>query len=177
MSAKMDTAQPGRRQTTEAAVQESEAAERKVRSLWIPLTGNALLIPNTVVAEVTESESPRPVSHAPNWLLGMISWRGRSIPVISFERLLGGEPGAVNNGRIVVLNTLNGNTEVPFLALMASGIPRLTQVSEAMLEAVPGHSEQDGPVLCTARFEGIEIMIPDIDMLEKMLLHLGIRVR
>ncbi len=152
------------------------AAGLAVRCLIIPLSGTTLILPNTAVAEVAEYRAPQPIDAAPGWLLGMMQWRGRSIPLLTFEQFVDLPAGAAGvHARAIVCNTLGGNATLPFIALLAQGIPRLTAVKAEVLEP----TEQDGPeqeaVAAGVRFAGQEALIPDLDAIERMLIRLGIK--
>ena len=59
----------------------------EVYSLLIPFAGGKLILPRVSVAEVTGFLRPKPVRGAPDWLIGLISWQGQDIPLVSFEGL------------------------------------------------------------------------------------------
>ena len=154
---------------------EEELAELKVRCLSLPLHNMTLLLPNTVVAEVLDYKEPEAAGHMPEWLLGIVSWRGRNVPVLSFERLLGQEQTfRSEETRYVVCNTLNGNAHIPFIALQIEGIPHLSMVSNEMLEMNSEVIHSEPAVLAYLRHEGESVIVPNMDVLEKMLEHLGI---
>lgn len=154
---------------------EEELAELKVRCFTLPLHGMTLVLPNTVIAEVLDYRQPEQQGNMPDWMLGMLSWRGRSVPVIGFEKLLGEEqPRRGEESRLIICNTLNGNSRIPFIALQIEGIPHLIQVDNSMLE-MDGESEQTEPVIqANLRLQGESVIVPNIDVIEKMLEHLGI---
>lgn len=149
-----------------------------VRSLLVPLSGMLLVLPNTAVAEVAEFKSPQPIADAPAWLLGMMPWRGRSIPLLAIESLLGGEAGAGGvHARAVVCNTLNSNPAMPFVAVLAQGIPRLQELKPDMVETVEAEETEEVAVVAgRLRVAGREGIIPNLDVLERQLLQLGVRV-
>jgi len=60
-----------------------------IASLYLPVTGNSLVLPNVSVAEIVDYKTPEPVEDTPEWFLGNIEWRGVTLPVISYE-LFGG---------------------------------------------------------------------------------------
>jgi len=134
-----------------------------------------LLLPNTVVAEVLDYKESEAAGHMPEWLLGIVSWRGRNVPVLSFEKLLGHDQTfRSEETRYVVCNTLNGNARIPFIALQIEGIPHLSMVSNDMLE-MDGEVLHSEPVVqAYLRLEGESVIVPNMDVLEKMLEHLGI---
>ena len=140
--------------------------DASVRCLILPLTEGAMLLPNTAVAEVTAEFRMEAVPAAPQWLCGRAGWRGRHVPVVALEPLLGGAPPSAVQ-RVAVLNTLNGDPELPFLAVAISGIPRLMQVAEGSLG--PCREGTHAGLLCRVVLPGGEAVIPDIDTLEAWL--------
>ena len=80
-------------------------AQRKqfetVHSLLLPINKELLLLPNAAVAEVITYSEPEAINDAPEWLLGILNWRERRIPLISFESISDGESGP--DIKIVVL--------------------------------------------------------------------------
>jgi len=155
-------------------VSAEELDELTVRCLVLPLHGLSLLVPNTIVAEVIDYKPSESAGHMPEWMVGMLSWRGRNVPVVSFERLLGQEAATYHEGRrYVVCNTLNANSRMPFIALEVQGIPHLTMVSNVMLEEDP-EKRSEPAILASLRLSEESVIVPNIDVMEKMLEHLGI---
>jgi chemosensory pili system protein ChpC len=154
---------------------EEELAELKVRCLTLPVHGMTLMLPNTVIAEVAEYREPEKATNMPDWMLGMFSWRGKSVPIIAFEKLLGHEESMLSvETRFIVCNTLNGNSRIPFIALRVEGIPHLVAVDNSMLERDVAISQTEPAVLAYLRLQGESVIVPNIDVIEKMLAHLGI---
>lgn len=150
----------------------SSQPTRDIRGVMISVTGARVLLPNATVAEVITYSPPEPMDAAPDWMLGHIRWRGWSLPVISYARMIGsaqdeGEFGA----KIVVLKALGGNPRHSYFALLAQGFPRLVTVSrdalmqhEADPEAVP--AAQDASVLMHVRLRDEDAVIPDVAIIE-----------
>ncbi len=148
-----------------------------VRTLIVPLSGTSLVLPNTAVAEVSDYKTPQSIAEAPSWLLGMMLWRGRSIPLLAFEPLLGSAAGVGGvHARAVVCNTLNGNPLLPFLAFLSQSIPRLQELKSESIEAVDADGQDVAAVAGRLLIAGREAVIPDLDALERQLLQLGVRV-
>ncbi len=142
-----------------------------VHCLLIPLQGETLLLPNAAVAEVIGYSEPDPIADAPAWLLGRISWRERIIPLISFEAASRGFMQK-DGSRIAVLNTLNNNPRVPYMAILMQDIPRLCLVQPEMIsyeEAETLHPSVAANVL----IDGEPAVVPDIDDLEKRVANLS----
>ena len=51
------------------------AVVESVRSLWIPLEGINLMLPNGAVAAVINYQPLDMVENGPHWLLGVVRWR------------------------------------------------------------------------------------------------------
>ncbi|HFQ13985.1 MAG TPA: chemotaxis protein CheW [Gammaproteobacteria bacterium] len=137
--------------------------------LLLPLQDSRMLLPNTAVAEVIGYSLPQPQDGAPDWFLGYIDWRDIRVPLLSFE-IFTGEGGQVAGAkRIAVLNTLNGNPRLPYLAIPLQGIPQLRLVTEAALADARTDADTEG---IAARIElGDErVLVPDLDWLEQRLL-------
>lgn len=159
---------------TNSTLSAEELDELTVRCLVLPLYGMSLLVPNTIIAEVIDYKPAEAAGHMPEWMVGMLSWRGRNVPVISFERLLGQDTGSYHEGhRYIICNTLNGNSRMPFFALEIQGIPHLTMVKNSMLE-YDSEGKREPAVLASLRLSEESVIVPNIDVMEKMLEHLGI---
>jgi len=146
-----------------------------VHCLFVPLQDELLLLPNSNIAEVVSYEEPTPFSDAPPWLLGKVSWRERLIPLISFDIISGKNKKSVvsKKSRIVVLNTLNGNNELPYIAIISQGIPHLETINENTISDV---EDQDGDdrhsILRHVIINDVQAIIPDIDDIEMRLIRL-----
>ncbi len=144
-----------------------------IHSLLLPVQQGQLLLPNSAVAEIVEYNAPTPMDDAPSWWLGMVAWRGIEIPLLSYDAFVGGEPPAEQSRlRIAVLNTLNGNTELPFIGVVLQGIPRLlTAGSDNVVASAEGDSV-DG-IASKVLAGSDQAMIPDLDALERSLVDLN----
>ena len=138
-----------------------------IHSLLIPLQWQTLLLPNAAVAEIIPYGEVRAVGDAPDWYLGLMSWRNVELPLISIDQLLQREstiPGPQT--RIVVLNALGGRSKMLFYAIVSHGIPHLVQVTLNNVVAI-------GPPVASATIaslpvtvNGEEAAMPDIAALE-----------
>jgi chemosensory pili system protein ChpC len=162
-------------ETAAQQLSEEELAALSVRCLTASLYGLNLLLPNTLVAEVTEIASVTAAANTPEWLAGFVSWRGRSVPLISFEQMLGMDTvGRHDESRMVILNTLNGNPRIPFIALEIQGLPRLSLLKHGMLEYDENEKNSEPVVLSRLLIEGDSVVLPNVDVIERMLENLGV---
>ncbi len=136
--------------------------------LLIPLQEIKILLPNTAVAEVVSYVLPEPAENAPDWLLGTIVWRDEKVPLISFELACGIANQENSARRIAVLNTLNGNSRLPYIALLVDGIPQLRLIQESSIVVTEKDGETD-VIAASIELPDGEVVIPDLDRLEQQL--------
>ena len=145
--------------------------EQDVYSLLIPAAGDSILLPNIGVAEVVAyfGNVDKPKAGAPKWLMGYLQWRGKHVPTISMEVMVGNDaPTLTRLSRLAILNTPSPNSEVPHVAVIVTGIPRLTRVTEDMLQPIDGVTPT---AKARAFMSGQTIQIPDVEKFEQMALE------
>ena len=145
-----------------------------VHCLTIPLYEETALLPNAAIAEVIAYKQPATIEDGPDWFLGYVEWRDHKVPLISYEAVTGREvyPPA-KNSRIAVLNTLTGNTRLPYIGVVTQGIPSLAIVQEQGLKDKEVPDENRQSVAGFVELGGVEALIPDIDDIEQRLLRLS----
>ncbi|MCH8498372.1 MAG: chemotaxis protein CheW [Marinobacter sp.] len=140
--------------------------------LMIPMQDRQLLLPNVSVAEIVDYASPEQAPGAPDWLMGMLEWRGLRLPVISYDAANGGDAISPSGqrGRIAVLNTIGEHHgKLPFLALATQGIPSQARLEESQVRETDG---EVGPAdLMTVEVEGNQAVIPNLEYLESLALQ------
>ncbi len=139
-----------------------------IACLLAPIAGRQLLLPNVTVADVLPpTDLLPPPAGAADWLRGHVVWRDAPVPVIAFE-VLNGEPVPREHQRIAILNSITGNSQLPFYGVLVQGVPRLAKVKIAELEDL--ESAPVGPVeFLQVRYSGELAVIPDLDALEARL--------
>jgi chemosensory pili system protein ChpC len=142
-----------------------------VRTQLIPLVDMNMLLPNTCIAEVIALGELTPVENAPEWLLGMMNWRGVNIPVISFEAANGIAADApTRHSRVAVLNGLTGDDKLPFYGVVSQGIPKLMALEKSAINAIK-QPEQKLPLASEQiQLTDVTAVIPDQKKIEKLLL-------
>lgn len=146
-----------------------------VHCLTIPLNDETALLPNSAIAEVIGFKQATPIDDAPEWFLGYIEWREKRVPLISFEVVSGKELAtAKKNSRIAVLNTLNGNAQIPYIGILSQGIPSLVIVREDGLEEKENTDQSRQAIGAYVEVGGSEALIPDIDEIEQRLIGLNL---
>jgi chemosensory pili system protein ChpC len=102
--------------------------------LLIPLSDRHLLLPNVAVAELIDYQDSVADPAAPQWYLGPINWRHRSLPLLSFEAACGSRARVGGRARIVVLNALGGRPDLKFIALLTQGDVPLAELELAAVQ-------------------------------------------
>lgn len=139
-----------------------------VHCLNIPLHNKNALLPNAAVAEVIAYSEPNMVADGPNWLLGNLPWRDRKVPLVSLEALTGDDVVEKDGPRIAILNTLNSNPKVPYIAILLQGIPSLTLIQPQNVKWDEEKEVQNNSsVVGYVSMEDGTAIIPDIDNLEE----------
>lgn len=145
----------------------TNAAEERIHSLEIPLSGASLLVPSAAVAEVTNPTEFFPVPGTPPWLLGVIGWRSQAVPVVSFEALLG-EPAAaaLPSSKIVVFYPIAGRREGDFYGVLSLSEPRPQSITSNTVETENPERLPDTPLIAAGvKIRGRTLLIPDFDAL------------
>lgn len=146
-----------------AAVVAEELSE--LSCVLIPLDGTRLLLPNISVAEILPWRRVKALADGPEWCLGLLGWRGETIPVVRFESLNGGGAAARKAGRcMIVMNRARTANGPPFYAIAAEGLPRMLQLTADDLSNESGRLGQAESV--AVRLGTESAVIPNLDFLE-----------
>jgi chemosensory pili system protein ChpC len=142
----------------------------EIYGLMVPLEGERLLVPRGCVAEVVGYQTPQEMTGAPPWHLGVISWNGRKVPMVSFEGCCGNDvapPGS--RSRVVVLNAVSGDIVSGYIAILSQGFPQLVRISPEFVKVDARRSfADDSPVACQIQLLDETPLVPDLDRLEAM---------
>lgn len=151
------------------APQRIEKKIQEVASLLMPLHDCLLLLPNVSVAEIVPITQVTSVSGAPEWYLGDCLWREQKVPLLSFEVLNGDPKGSTSNrARFAVLNCTGISDDLPFIAIVTQGLPRLARVNEEEIREREGDKKPFE--LMYVSWAGEDAVIPDISRMEQALL-------
>lgn len=149
---------------------EQQKKIQEVASLLIPLQGQTILLPNVTVAEIVPVSSIQPVQDAPDWYLGNCIWRELTVPVLSIEVLNGdAAPSMHSRARFAVLNTTGINENLPFIAVLTQGLPRLARVSEEEIRERED-AENRAVDLMHVSWAGETTVIPNVPAIEQIFL-------
>jgi len=150
-------------------------AAKQIASQILYLHGEQVILPNTAVAEIIPYIVPDALSdaigkNAPDWLLGIIAWRGITVPLISIETIFGSRyEQQSKRSSIAIINAVGEAAGVPYFAMVTQGIPRLLQVSATTLSSIDETGDENKAIACHVVFDGDVAIIPDMDEIEVML--------
>lgn len=140
----------------------------RVHALLVPLVRNTLLVPSALVAEVVNAVPLQTIPLTEPWLLGMMNWRSRPVPVISYDLLLGDAPMATTaRSKIVVFYPLDSRGPNEFFGVLttAEPQPRTFHDGQALTQTV----ENKTPYFALAiQLEKIVVGIPDLNALKAL---------
>jgi chemotaxis signal transduction protein len=109
------------------------AARDPVHALEVPTDTLPLLLPSACMAEVVALAHLARVPHAPAWCLGVLGWRLRPVPVVSYDVLVGGQPRSPGpRARVVVLYPLTGRESWEFVGILANSEPQSRVIDNAV---------------------------------------------
>lgn len=148
------------------------AETEEVYSLMIPTVQGNILLPNSNVAEIvpfSNVELFESMQDKPKWFLGHLYWRGQEIPLVSVDVIRGEEdPQANKRSRVAVAHTLNSNRDLPYIAIVVQGIPRLSHVQIDNIKLVEDEAVSEAEKMHVT-VDSISASIPDLDRLEEMI--------
>lgn len=155
------------------------ADETQLKCLLLPLQGvRRLVVPNALVAEVLiDSQIEKSADIRPKWMSGTISWQGRDIPLISYEALCNidsPEPDVLQQGRCVVLHTLQYRDNTPFFAVTIAGVPSFEFIDNSNLSESFEKRVESAFVAKNVYINGLFGIIPDIDAISELLVSRGV---
>jgi chemotaxis signal transduction protein len=143
------------------------AQHNPVHALEVPTDTLPLLVPSACMAEVVQLARLARVPHAPPWVLGVLGWRLRPVPVVSYDLLAGGlghPPGP--RARVVVLYPLPGRESWEFVGILSNSEPQ-SRVIDASIGSVTVQDSYPGIAAALKLNERI-VGIPDLAALARL---------
>jgi len=148
-------------------------ASSNLRCLLIAVQGGQVILPNSLVAEVLPFATPLRIEAAPQWVVGAMLWRNLTTPLISLGQLIFRvAPDTDLNARIIILNTLGSDSQLPHFGLLGTSAPRPVNLQRSEISLDPDVAETDPRepgILSRARYQDQPVLIPDLDAIEAVL--------
>lgn len=140
--------------------------------LLLPMVEKNLLLPTVTVAEMIPYSLPSRSARGPDWYLGEVHWRNTLVPLICYEVINGGSyPGVASRSRIGILNTTGLSEQLPFIAVLTQGIPRLAQVESSQIHELDSEQKDEFDLMSVA-IAAEQAIIPDLAALERCFIEL-----
>lgn len=143
-----------------------------VRCLLIPFGAGQLLLPASVIAEITSYNEPEQLyENQPDWLLGIINWREQRIPLLSFEKAFSlPMVNSVNKARTVVLYGLESTHTMAFYAFKTVDVPStIAKVTKDDLICNLEDEKHTGLLFNVKVHKTDTAWLPDLSYLENLL--------
>ena len=102
--------------------------------------GERYLIPTNEVVEVTPYVKPRLIPHAPEYMTGMIDYRGETLPLIDICRLLSGQScKTVLCSRILIGAVKAPDGKEVKVGWLFDGVTETVRIEDEQFESAPLH--------------------------------------
>ncbi len=148
-----------------------------IKCVILTMRKQNIIFPSANFAEIVSVKEIKLAENKPSWFLGEMKWRGNKVPLVSFEAAGGEEFSAVNlNTQAVVLHSVgeHGEKDVPFLALVTSGVPHVTQFTREQILTSEDDPNDHPMIAQKVRINGARISILDIDAILEMVSDLNV---
>jgi len=144
-----------------------------IKCVILTLLKDNVIVPNALVAEIISVKEVAESENAPKWFLGKMNWRGKDVPLLSFEAAAGNEISKVNlNTQAVVLYAVGkdgDDVESPYLGLVMSGVPHVSHFSREQITTDSEGQENHHPMVAQkVRVNGARVSILDVDAMVSM---------
>ena len=143
-----------------------------LKCVILTLRKENVVVPNALVAEIISVKEVVETENTPKWFLGNMNWRGKSVPLLSFEAAVGDEVSKVNlNTQAVVLYAVGKDGDIvasPYLGLVMSGVPHISRFSREQI-VTDDEEENNHPMVAQkVRINGARVNILDVDAMVSM---------
>ena len=148
-----------------------------IKCVILTLKKQNVLIPNALVAEIVSVKDIETSGDKPSWYIGDMKWRGKEIPLLSFEASGGEKISGVNlNTQAVVLIAVGKGgeaSESPYMGLVMSGVPHISDFSRDQIKSDDDGAEPHPMVAQKVRVNGASVSILDVDAMVSMVVELA----
>lgn len=146
----------------------------EIYAVLMKLTGDTLLLPNAAVAEVVSAERLQPAAPgSPDWLAGTIAYNERTLPVLRFEVMNGGQSaGPSARLRVAVLHGISDRLRSGQYGVLCQGYPHLVTLNREALKKEPHVARDRKVVLSRVKIANTSALIPDLELMESELADL-----
>jgi len=145
-----------------------------IKCMILTLRRENVIVPSASIAEMVSVQGAMKVNNVPDWYVAKMRWHGVDVPLVSFEAAAGDGAKEVNqNTQIAMIYTASDDeTRYPYIGLVVSGVPHVTQFSRDQIVVDPKSSQDEkkhSMVVQKIRINGAAVSILDIDGIESMI--------
>lgn len=142
-------------------------ASDRIHALLLPVCDRYLLVPSALVAEIGVVDTMTALPLGPPWVLGVINWRSRPVPVCDLGRFWGPPAVVGPKSRAVVFYPLPGRRPTEFFAVLTNAEPQSRTIESAAVlltdeDAVHPH------LAVSLDIDGKRAGIPDLEALKDL---------
>lgn len=126
-----------------------------------------VIIPETLLAGVTDETDNLLVMGAREGVIGKIQWRGYSIPLIAYESAIDfAIPYHGSNAKVAIVFNPSADSDLPFVAVSIQGAPKLRSLDEQSLITIKApEGVTESLIASMVEIEGAPAFIPDFNEL------------
>ena len=150
----------------------SEVADQ-IDVYMIRMQKQGVILPAETIAEIIPYEPLQRLEDTPDWLLGLLAWRGVQVPVVSFEMLTVERASfslvSVASASLVILRGTADQSSLPFYAIVSQTKPHRFSVSDEMMFETGEPLERTE--LTRVRFNEDIVSVPNLDYVEAAILN------
>jgi chemosensory pili system protein ChpC len=142
-----------------------------LRCLLLSVDHAPLLLPYSAVAEVITYQEPILLEALPNWLPGIIEWRGLKIPLLSFAGIE--NPNEKLKAKafhhIAIFNRLIETSDLKFFGMILNQMPRMLRFKRADINFVENPNKDH--LLAEVMVRDQKAFIPNMNWIEKKVIE------
>lgn len=148
----------------------SELVGHDMSVMLLPLSTDAMLVPDIMVVEVCGVDNLEFAEDAPEWFVGSKYWRGYKIPVICFEALNGAMPvDPAHIQRLAIIKSTVEHGYLPYYGMVLAEDPSIHAVSGESVIQEEGRPRGRAEALSVS-LDGKTAGIPNTEWIESHLL-------
>ena len=141
-------------------------ADEQIQCVLLPQFDTTLLLPLASVVEVIEGQNLDIVVDLQGGVIGKMTWRGWTVPLVSFEAASNSQiPKFNSESKAVILHSLADDQARPYIGLTVQGNPTSMSIRGDQLKVISSTGGSDFVQSKVWINTETEAIIPDIAML------------
>ncbi len=157
--------------------------------LLLPLTEKNIILPSSAVVEIMSYEKPNLIPEIPDWLVGILIWRGIHVPLVYLEKVESHlvwnqgsrnqqDEGEGHSRYMAIINRVNRSKSnlkedehgnYPFMSIVLKGVPKLYRISKDNIKKVADRHENDFRFMMEVKIQNDFAFVPDLTQVWNMI--------